>query len=165
MEKSWKWRSVSNMLSIILAVALGVLGFFKLKIWLAICCLLIFLLAAALSNYLLKPDPRGAELRDEDYKLSDEFELFPLMNGEYIKSGRTRSGKEIVIFRSYGKDGKVDIRRLPKENVRVIGDGGSSVRLFVGKKKIKGDILYSVFPSYKTDLLAEIHCKSVPAEK
>ena len=145
------------MISIIVALAFIVIAFTKFQIVIAIFSAIVFLGFAIILNFLLRPKTLEYRFCKEDYILQDTFKLYELEEGIFAKEILSKTGKNLILFKSEGKDKNIDIRRLPRENMRLIYDNENAIKIFVAKKKVYGNILYSVFPAKFIDLGAEFH--------
>ena len=145
------------MISIVIAIILTVLSFIFFNSDIAIVCGIIFLFFSVIANYIFKPNADGIQFDDREYKLLDTFKLYPLED-DYVRIIKSKSGKELVLFKSEGRgDKSINIRRLPKEKVRLIYDNENCIKLFIAKKKVYQKFFYSVFYVKAIDLGAEIH--------
>lgn len=148
------------MISLFVAVIFCIIAFIKFNIMYAILGSMFFIGSAFTMNYCLKPKIENIKLLDLDYVLQDEFILDKFIDGAYVKEVKSKTGKDLVLFKSKGKnDLKVCIRRLPRENVRLIYSDVNVIKLYVAKKRVYGEILYSIFPERVIALGAEIYTR------
>ena len=144
------------MISIIMAIGFSILAFTHYPPVIASICSLCFALAAAFSNYIFRPRAHNISFNSKDYKLSGQFELKALEDGEYTRKIINKQGYELVLFKSFGRDGREAERKLPRDLVRLIYSKENVIKLYSAKKTIKGNLLVSVLKTTYGDLKAEI---------
>jgi len=151
------------MISIILSIALFVLSYMYVPLSrLQLFIVFVFLLGTAVCiNYYYRAKPEEYEFSQKDYILSSEFFLFPIETDSAGRKLYTKrlyeNDREYIQFISTGFGQGMQSRKVPRSIIRYVYDSNPKVLLYVAKGIIFPDLMESIIPCRKVNVILELH--------